>query len=101
MLTISVITLFPKFFTEPLATSILGRAHQQGLVTYTLVPLRSFATDKHHITDDRPFGGGPGMVLKVEPIDKALNSLALPTTMGRSRKVLLSAKGKLFNQAIA
>lgn len=95
---ITILTLFPEFFTGPLTSSILKRAVQQQAVTYQVVDIRDFATDKHQTTDDRPFGGGPGMVMKVEPIDRALQSLELS---GNTRTVLTSAKGRLFTQPVA
>src|SRR5258708_39740964 len=71
MLTINVVTLFPEMFAVPLATSILGRAAEQGLVRYRVVPLRDYTHDKHHTVDDAPYGGGAGMVLKPEPFFEA------------------------------
>lgn len=108
---ISILTLFPHFFDSPLGESILKRAQDQSKVTFNIINIRDFAEDKHKVTDDRPFGGGPGMVLKVEPIYKALMSLdALETTGERQGKrkqhdskivVLTSAKGSVFTQETA
>ena len=70
---INILTLFPDFFSSIFSSSIMGRAQKNGLVHFNIVNIRDFAVDKHKITDDRPFGGGPGMVMKIEPIDKALN----------------------------
>ncbi len=94
---ITILTLFPDFFTSTLGLSILKRAQDSGLVEFNIINIRDFTTDKHRVTDDRPFGGGPGMVMKVEPIFNALNSLVKPQN-GKRTVVLTSAKGKLFTQ---
>ncbi len=91
MLSINVVTLFPDWFTAPLASSILGRAHAAGLVKYRVVQLRDYTHDKHHTVDDAPYGGGAGMVLKVEPFVEAVEDLKVERPI-----VLLSARGKLF-----
>jgi len=91
MLTINVVTLFPEMFAGPLATSIPGRAAQQGLVRYRVVPLRDYTHDKHHTVDDAPYGGGAGMVLKPEPFFEAVEQLGAAAPI-----VLLSARGRLF-----
>jgi tRNA (guanine37-N1)-methyltransferase len=91
MLTINVVTLFPEMFAAPLATSILGRAAEQGLVRYRVVSLREYAHDKHHTVDDAPYGGGAGMVLKPEPFFEAVAELGAGPPI-----VLLSARGRLF-----
>jgi len=91
MLSINVVTLFPDWFTAPLASSILGRAHAAGLVKYRVVQLRDYTHDKHHTVDDAPYGGGAGMVLKVEPFVEAVEDLKVEGPI-----VLLSARGKLF-----
>ena len=105
---ITILTLFPDFFTSPLASSMLKRAQNSDSVTFSIINIRDFTTDKHSTTDDRPFGGGAGMVLKVEPIFNALQSLDLLEKDGEnkgkrkkndSRLVLLtSAKGDQFTQ---
>jgi tRNA (guanine37-N1)-methyltransferase len=100
-MTINILTIFPEFFTTPLQESILKRAHAKGLVEFQLVNIRDFAQDKHKMTDDRPFGGGPGMVMKVEPIALALESLGIEKGQHESRIILTSAKGSLFNQQTA
>lgn len=97
-MTITILTLFPDFFTSALQASILKRAQVQGQVTFNIVNIRDFSQDKHKVTDDRPFGGGPGMVMKVEPIALALESLP---QSDKSKTILTSAKGKLFNQQTA
>jgi len=93
MLRINVVTLFPDWFTAPLSSSILGRAAAAGLVKYRVVQLRDYTHDKHHTVDDAPYGGGAGMVLKVEPMVAAVEDLKV---VHGSPIVLLSARGKLF-----
>lgn len=98
---ITILTLFPDYFTGPLTTSILKRAVSQQAVEYEIVNIRDFTTDKHQVTDDRPFGGGPGMVMKVEPIDLALRAVRSTQPTGKNKTILTSAKGRLFTQPIA
>lgn len=100
---ITIFTIFPDFFSTPLQSSILKRAQAASVVEYKIVNIRDFTQDKHHITDDRPFGGGPGMVMLVEPIDRALqNWRASFDGAAKTSKVLLtSAKGRLFTQQVA
>jgi len=93
MLRINVVTLFPEWFAAPLAGSIPGRAKQAGLVDYRVVQLRDYTHDRHHTVDDTPYGGGAGMVLKVEPLVEAVE--ALKAAQG-SPVVVLSARGRLF-----
>ena len=95
---IVILTLFPEYFTSVLSESILKRAQAKELVRIKVINIRDFATDKHQVTDDRPFGGGPGMVMKVEPIDLALQSLE---PVEHQRVVLTSAKGALYTQQTA
>ena len=96
MLTINVVTLFPEWFTAPLGSSILGRAAKAGLVRYRTVQLREYAHDKHQTVDDAPYGGGAGMVLKVEPLVEAVEGLKAAGPV-----VLLSARGTLFTHDTA
>jgi tRNA (guanine37-N1)-methyltransferase len=96
MLSINVVTLFPDWFTAPLGSSILGRAQAAGLVRYRVVRLRDYTHDKHHTVDDAPYGGGAGMVLKVEPFVDAVEDLKVAGPI-----VLLSARGKLFTHDTA
>ncbi len=98
-----IITLFPDYFKLSLKQSLLGKAVGDGLVEFEIVDLRKFATDKHRTVDDTPFGGGGGMVLKIEPIDKCLASLGYEhkTNVGNNRDskiVLTSASGETFTQ---
>jgi len=94
---IAVLTLFPAMFAGPLDESIVKRARQAGLLDLKIHNLRDFAHDRHKTVDDRPFGGGPGMLLKPEPLFEAVETLARENT----RVVLLSPAGRTFNQAIA
>ena len=98
---ITIITLFPEYFRSILESSLIGKAQEKGLVAFNIVNIRDFAQDKHQVTDDRPFGGGAGMVMKVEPIDLALQSIGVTKGESKSKVALTSAKGKAFNQVIA
>src|SRR5512135_3252242 len=95
-----VLTIFPSMFDGYFTESIIKRARERGLLDIRVHDLRDWSTDKHHKVDDKPYGGGPGMVMKVGPFYLALKSLkALATKKGRggkTRVVLLSAKGKRF-----
>ena len=94
---IDVLTLFPGMFAGPLDESIIMRARRTGLLDLKIHQLRDYAHDRHKTVDDRPFGGGPGMLLKPEPIFEAVEAIARETT----RVILLSPAGRQFNQAIA
>ena len=94
---IDVLTLFPAMFAGPLDESIIKRARQAGLLELQLWNLRDWAHDRHKTVDDRPFGGGPGMLLKPEPIFEAVEKLATEKT----HVVLMSPSGRMFSQAIA
>jgi tRNA (guanine37-N1)-methyltransferase len=94
---IDVLTLFPAMFAGPLDESIIARARRAGLLDLGIHNLRDYAHDRHKSVDDRPFGGGPGMLLKPEPIFEAVEKLAGE----RTRVILLSPAGRVFNQAIA
>ena len=98
-----IVTIFPDFFTGPLDYGIVRRAREARLVDIRINDLRKYAHDRHRTVDDRPFGGGEGMVLKPEPLFEAVESLndgnALANT--RTATVLLSASGKLFRQDTA
>ncbi|HEV8381951.1 MAG TPA: tRNA (guanosine(37)-N1)-methyltransferase TrmD [Gemmatimonadales bacterium] len=98
MLRVNVVTLFPEWFTAPLGSSILGRAAKAGLVQFRVVQLRTYTHDKHQTVDDAPYGGGAGMVLKVEPMVEAVEDLKV---VKGSPIVLLSARGKLFTHDTA
>src|SRR5690349_11391616 len=103
---IHIVTIFPDFFRGPLDYGILRRARETGLVTITVDDLRAFAHDRHRTVDDRPFGGGEGMVLKPEPIFECVEQLGMSpreARLGGSTEsiVLLSAQGRRFDQAMA
>lgn len=91
-----IITIFPKIFDSYLDESMIKRAKAKKLVDIKIHNLRDFSTDKHRKVDDRPFGGGPGMVLKIEPTAKALES-TLKTKKQKTKVILFSAGGKQFN----
>lgn len=96
---IEIITIFPEMVEPYLDQSIIGKARQKGLLNARVHNLRDFTEDKHRTTDDTPYGGGPGMVMKVEPIAKAFDAIlsdGIPT-----RSVLVSPQGKPFNQSMA
>jgi len=94
---IDVLTLFPAMFVGPLDESILRRARNAGLLALNIHNLRDYAHDRHKTVDDRPFGGGPGMLLKPEPIFEAVEHLAGEKT----HVVLLSPAGRTFDQVVA
>jgi tRNA (guanine37-N1)-methyltransferase len=96
MLRVSIVTIFPDFFTAPLALSIPSRAVAAGSASYRVIDLRDFTHDRHRTVDDAPFGGGPGMVMKPEPFFEAVESIGAKAPI-----VLLSARGRAFTQADA
>ncbi|HJT64938.1 MAG TPA: tRNA (guanosine(37)-N1)-methyltransferase TrmD [Pyrinomonadaceae bacterium] len=105
MLRFDIITIFPEFFRAAIDCGIVRRARNAGLVEIVAHDLRQWTTDRHHVVDDRPFGGGDGMVLKPEPIFAGVEALTgaarredLPT---KTRLILLSAQGEVFSQSLA
>jgi tRNA (guanine37-N1)-methyltransferase len=94
---IDVLTLFPEMFAGPLDVSMVGRARERGLLNLKIHNLRDWTHDRHKTVDDRPFGGGPGMVLKPEPLFEAVESLATDET----QVVLMTPAGRRFEQALA
>lgn len=94
-----LLTIFPEFFSGPFDFGIIRRAKQQQQITINIHDLRSFTTDKHHIVDDRPFGGDDGMVLKPEPIFRAVRTIRQAEE--KTAVVLLSPQGRVFCQAEA
>jgi tRNA (guanine37-N1)-methyltransferase len=96
MLRVSIVTIFPDFFTAPLGLSIPARAAAAGSATYRVIDLRDFTHDRHRTVDDYPFGGGAGMVMKPEPFFEAVESIG-----ARAPIVLVSARGRAFTQADA
>jgi tRNA (guanine37-N1)-methyltransferase len=99
-LRIDILTLFPEMFSPILGTSIPKRASDKGLVEYRLTNIRDFATDNHKSVDDRPFGGGPGMVMMPEIIIPAVESVENQDPRPATR-ILLSPQGQVFNQHLA
>ncbi|HKI72937.1 MAG TPA: tRNA (guanosine(37)-N1)-methyltransferase TrmD [Verrucomicrobiae bacterium] len=94
---IDVLTLFPAMFAGPLDESIVKRARAEGLLDLAIHNLRDYAHDRHRTVDDKPFGGGPGMLLKPEPIFEAVEKLSREKT----RLILLTPAGRKFNHSIA
>jgi tRNA (guanine37-N1)-methyltransferase len=94
---IDVLTLFPAMFAGPLDESIIKRARNKGLLDLNVHDLRNWTHDRHRTVDDRPFGGGPGMLMKPEPIFEAVESLKRDAT----KVILLSPGGRKFSQQIA
>ena len=94
---IDILSLFPKMLEGFFTNSIMARAVEKGVVSYRITDWRSYATDRHHSCDDVPYGGGAGMVLKCEPLSKALEDLD-----ARNRRVVFpTPSGRLFTQAYA
>ncbi|MEE4241962.1 MAG: tRNA (guanosine(37)-N1)-methyltransferase TrmD [Desulfopila sp.] len=94
-----IVTIFPGLLDSPLNESIIKRAREKGSIEIRVTNIRDFALDKHAMTDDRPFGGGEGMVMKPEPLTSALQSIT--TDAGHRRVILLSPQGKTFTQRTA
>ncbi len=95
-----IVTIFPEFFTGPFAHGVVARAGQAGLLQIHIHNLRDWAPDRHQTVDDRPFGGGEGMVLKPAPLFEAVESI-LPARTPQDRVILLSASGPTFQQSDA
>jgi len=100
-LRIDVLTLFPEMFEGPLGESILKAAQEKGLLEIGLTNIRDFARDKHRTADDYPYGGGSGMVMKPDPIFEAAESVLAEGAVEPSAVILLSARGRLFDQQLA
>ncbi|MCX5832896.1 MAG: tRNA (guanosine(37)-N1)-methyltransferase TrmD [Deltaproteobacteria bacterium] len=94
-----ILSVFPEMFSSPLQTSLLKKAQEKGLIDVRLWDIRHYAEDKHRMTDDAPYGGGGGMVMKVEPIDRALAAVA--PAPGETLVILLTPQGETFNQQMA
>jgi len=97
---IAVVSLFPVMLREALMHGVLGRAIERGVLEVQCIDPRDFATDVHRTVDDRPYGGGPGMVLKVEPLRSAMRAAVASMPEG-SRRVYLGADGRRFEQGMA
>ena len=101
---ISLLTIFPEFFGPALETGMIRAAREKAALDVVVVGLRDFTEDTHRTTDDYPFGGGVGMIMKIEPIDRALASLAVGAPGARpdgTRVALLSPQGRAFTQPVA
>src|SRR5437763_3055886 len=100
---IDVFTLFPAMFSGPLTESILKRAQDNNLLAIHLHNIRDYTTDKHHVTDEPPYGGGGGMLMKVEPIVAAVEDVLGPNsdTIESVPVILTTPQGRTFSQAIA
>lgn len=96
MVRFHVVSLFPEFFDSPLSCGLMRKGRDAGLVDFDFVNPREFTTDAHRTVDDRPYGGGPGMVMLPEPLSQALESIEKP-----GRMVMLSPRGKPFDQRMA
>jgi len=99
-MTFNILTIFPKMFNGFLGETMMKRGIESGTVNVKLVDIREHATDKHKTTDDTPYGGGPGMVMKVEPVYRALRGVGSRES-GVGKTVLLSPRGRQFTQQIA
>lgn len=101
MLQVDILTLFPQICEGPLSESMMKRAQQRGLVRINIHNLRDWARDKHHVTDEPPYGGGPGMVLKAEPVFEAVEELRDRTAIEPCRVLLMSPAGRQLTHAVA
>ncbi|MDO8724136.1 MAG: tRNA (guanosine(37)-N1)-methyltransferase TrmD [Syntrophales bacterium] len=99
MIQFDILTIFPEMFVSPFSCSILRRARDKGLIDIRFHDIRKHAVDKHSMTDDAPYGGGGGMVMKVEPIDRALASVV--PKREQAIVILLTPQGETFNQKVA
>jgi tRNA (guanine37-N1)-methyltransferase len=93
---IDLLTLFPEFFRSPLSQSMLQRAQALGAVEFRVINLRDFTADRHQVADDRPYGGGPGMVMKIEPLAAAIRAARREDP--EVRVILMSPQGPRFSQ---
>ena len=96
---VTIVTIFPEWFSSPFAEGMIRVARENGRLAVEIVNLRTFTDDVHQTVDDSPFGGGPGMIMKIEPIDRALRSLALPAKGARPaglKVALTSPQGPRF-----
>ena len=96
-----IVTIFPAMVEQALAAGIVGRAIERGTLDVTVHDLREFTTDRHRVVDDVPYGGGPGMVLKPEPMFRALDAIEARARRDRPTVLLTSPQGTRFTQAVA
>ncbi len=97
----NIITIFPNIFDSYLNESLFKRARQAKILDVKITNLRDFAPGRHNKVDDRPFGGGPGMVLQIEPIYKAVSKIKAKAKAKKIRTILFSTRGKVFDQKTA
>ena len=97
MITFKIITIFPEMFAGYLSASLMARAQNIGAISVEIYNLRDWADDLHRSVDDKPFGGGAGMVMRIETLHAALTAVAGPS----AHKVLLSARGRRFTEGVA
>ena len=97
MMHFHLVTLFPEFFASPLATTMLKKGQERGALRFSLHDIREHASDRHRVTDDTPYGGGPGMVMKPEPLVAAIE--ATGAGEARPHRVLLSPQGADFRSS--
>ena len=100
-LEINILTIFPNMFKGPFSESILKRAQEKGLIKINIIDLRDFSTDKHKTVDDYSYGGGPGMVLKPQPIWDAVEEIKEEKSLLPLKTIITSAQGKIFDQGMA
>jgi tRNA (guanine37-N1)-methyltransferase len=98
---IEILTTFPAMIEAVCSESILGRACGKGILEISAVNLRDYTEDRHHTTDDEPYGGGPGMVMKCEPVFRAVEALVSRAGVGKPRVILMTPQGRRFDQKIA
>ena len=91
-----ILTLFPEFFRSPLSASLVGKAVERGVIALDVIDIRGFAPGAHRVADDAPYGGGQGMVMKIEPVVAAIE--AAKAVAPEARRILLSPRGKPFTQ---
>jgi tRNA (guanine37-N1)-methyltransferase len=101
LLTIDLITIFPDFFEGPLSHGIVKQAQKKGILNIQIIDLRNYALDRHRTVDDRPFGGGEGMVLKPEPLFKAIEAIYPEGNPPPQRVILLTPQGRPLDQSYA
>lgn len=99
MIRFDILTLFPEMFESPFDSSLLKKAQEKGLIEIAVHDIRNYAEDRHRVTDDYPYGGGTGMVMKVEPIAKALEDVI--QERNAAKVILLTPQGKTFHQRMA
>jgi tRNA (guanine37-N1)-methyltransferase len=99
MIRFDILTLFPEMFKSPFDSSLLKKAQEKGLIEIAVHDIRDYTEDRHRVTDDYPYGGGSGMVMKVEPIARALEDVV--QERHAAKVVLLTPQGKVFNQIMA